>query len=252
MSSPRPSFSLEGHHRQWLREACPENEEGPCDNALESWVLRQMSRGEILDVQGVMVDRALLEARFACIPERCSPAVARGQYRSCCADLVVSLSPKERGRLLRRRRLLGEHLGAREEILRGSGPVSPSYWLDDEDVALARPHGRCAFSKIEKDGRIRCHLHTFAKAQGLALADVQPHSCGLFPLALFELSPGRFLLTMLQKSNHKLLGALPPNRFPCLSDDKQPPLIDSMRHTLDRLFGQGFAKALRGARPGAP
>jgi hypothetical protein len=182
--------------------------------------------------------------RFACVPERCSPEVARERYRSCCADLSVPLSRVEKGRLLRRRKRLGEHLCKREISLRYQRAVDPSCWLEESGAALARPRGRCAFSKITKDGSIRCHLHAFARAQGVDISALQPISCGLFPLALFALTPGRVLVTTLQQTNHKLLGSLPPQRFPCLSDPALPPLLESMRGTLDRLFGKGFARAV--------
>jgi hypothetical protein len=52
------------------------------------------------------------------------------------------------------------------------------------------------------------------------------------------------LITVLQKTNYKLLGSLPPDRFPCLSDPALPPLLESMGATMDRLFGKGFARAI--------
>jgi hypothetical protein len=238
-------FRLERRALEWLREGGQDEDAEPYDNCIQEWVLRKMSRGDILDVQGVMVDRALLDARFACVPARCSPAVARGRYRSCCADLSVTLSPTEKGRLMRCRKRLGEHLSKHEASLRREEVAGASYWLAEDSASLARPNGRCAFSRIEKDCRIRCHLHVFARAQGVAPGALQPLSCSLFPLALFALTPGRVLVTVLQKTNYTLLRGLPPERFPCLSDSTLPPLIESMRTTLDRLFGKGFTRTIR-------
>jgi hypothetical protein len=246
MNATHHGFRLERRALTWLYEGGQEQESEPYDDAIQEWVLRKMSRGDIFDVHGIMVDRALLDARFACVPERCSPAAARGRYRSCCADLSVILSLSEKRRLLRHGKRLGAHLSKHEASLRHKGNVDASYWIEENGAALARPHGRCAFSKIEKDGRIRCHLHAFARAQGVDKGIIQPISCGLFPLALFALTRGRVLVTVLQKSNHKLLRVLPPERFPCLADPKLPPLLDSMGATLDQLFGKGFARAVRG------
>lgn len=247
MTETRRTFRLEQRARAWLREGGQEQDVELHDDPIQKWVLRKMNRGEILHVHGIMVDSVLLDARFACVPARCSPAVVRGRYRSCCADLSVTLSPTEKGRLLHRRKRLGEHLCRRET----SVGVGPSYWLEQDGAALARPHGRCALSKIEKDSSIRCHLHAFARAQGVAIDALQPISCGLFPLALLALTPGRVLVTTLQETNHKLLGILPPKRFPCLSDPTLPPLLESMSATLDRLFGDGFARAVRSRCPHA-
>jgi hypothetical protein len=245
MNAKHHRFRLERRALTWLHESWQEQDVEPRDDAIQEWVLRKMSHGDIFDVHGVMVDRALLDARFACVPERCSPAIARGRYRSCCADLSVILSPSEKSRLQRYDKRLNEHLTKREASLRHKETVDASYWIEDDGAALARPHGRCAFSKIERDGRIRCHLHAFAQTRGVESGFLQPISCSLFPLALFALTRGRVLVTVLQKSNHKLLGVLPPERFPCLGDPALPPLLDSMSATLDRLLGRGFARALR-------
>jgi hypothetical protein len=245
MSETHHKFRLERRALEWLREGGQNEDADPCDNAIQEWVLRKMSRRDILDVHGVMVDRALLDARFACVPGRCSPAVIRGRYRSCCADLSVTLSPTEKGRLMRRRKRLSAHLGKYEATMHRKGAGDASSWLVEDGAALARPNGRCAFSKIERDGRIRCHLHAFARAQDVALDALQPVSCSLFPLALFALTPGKVLVTVIQKTNHKLLCLLPPERFPCLSDSTLPPLLESMSATLDRLFGRGFTRAVR-------
>ena len=242
-------FALARPYREWLRSESDAQSEDADDGTLAAWVLRKMSKGELRSVSGVLVDKAIFEKRFACVPQRCSPALERGKRRSCCADLTVFLSPKERGRLTRVRRLLACHLRQREPALTDVIDARSTFFLEEDGTALTRPHGRCALSKLEKDGTIRCHLHAFARALGKPVVSVQPISCGLFPLALFELPSGRVLLTVLQASNHKLLGALPPHRFPCLSDDALPPLLDSMAATLDDIFGKGFAKAARALWP---
>ncbi|MCU0661367.1 MAG: hypothetical protein MUC50_03470 [Myxococcota bacterium] len=249
MSRIARRFALARPYREWLRSGSDAQSEEADDGDLAAWVLRKMTKGELCSVSGVLVDKAIFEKRFACVPQRCSPLVLRDKRRSCCADLTVFLSPKERGRLARVRRRLACHLRQREPALADIIDARSTFFLEEDGTALARPHGRCALSKLEKDGAIRCHLHAFARALGQPVARVQPISCGLFPLALFELPNGRVLLTVLQASNHKLLGALPPHRFPCLSDDALPPLLDSMAATIDGIFGKGFAKAARALLP---
>jgi hypothetical protein len=200
----------------------------------------------VLDVGGVLVDRAVVEQRFCCVPERCAPRAGRGRLRSCCADLDVALSAPERGRLRRHTRRLWQWLSDREPRLAAcsSAPGGPPFWLAADGAHLSRPGARCVFSALDRRGRIRCHLHAYARGQGVGLEQVQPLPCRLFPLVLVELSTGAVALTTLYRRTTGLLGTFPASRFPCLGDPSRPALARSQARELDWLFGRGFAAAL--------
>lgn len=224
---------------RWLRAECEGGDEqaGP---DWETWLLRRMNAGAILDIDGLFVDRAVVEQRFACVPERCAPGPGRGRWRSCCADAEVTLSPAELRRLRRHQRVLAPALIGREPRLAGCGS---DFWRA-HGPSIARPGGRCAFSQLDSKGRIRCHLHALARGRRLEQSELQPLSCRLFPLIVVDLGAGRTLLTVVAKSTFRLVATWPPGRFPCLNDDALPPLHVSMRRDLDWLFGAGFARAL--------
>lgn len=238
--------------REWL--CAPDEEEGDesADRAFRRWLLSRMSANAILQAGPVLVDRAVLETRFACLSERCVPGPDRGQMRSCCADLALPLTPAERKRLSAQRGELRDWLLSREPRLRGrlDPPRSPmksgrkAFFLDQDGTTLRRVRGRCVFSAIDHKARIRCHLYGVARRAGVSVPDLQPFSCRLFPLVLVRLSREFVLLTVVCRANYRAWQALPPWRFPCLSDPTLPPLVQSMSSTLDWLFGRGFAKRL--------
>ncbi|HSA23571.1 MAG TPA: hypothetical protein P5076_19075 [Myxococcota bacterium] len=240
--------SFEPRVRRWLATPDPGPEDSEAaDQFFERWLLGRMADGQVLEVGGVMVDRALLEVRFRCVPGRCSPAVERGKLRSCCADLTVYVTPAERGRLRRHARALTEHLLAREPRLRALARREPEFFLDPDGESLSRPGQRCVCSRLLPDGKIRCHLHDLAARLGVGRTDLQPVTCRLFPLVLVAMPKGGVLVTVNDGGNYRAWGARHPRSFPCLNDTRLPRVIDSMADTLDWLFGPGFAEAVRQA-----
>jgi hypothetical protein len=161
--------------------------------------------------------------------------------RSCCADVAVVLTDAEQRRLARQKRRLGAWLLARERRLQRTD------WLSEDGHHLRRPGRRCVFSALDARGRIRCHLHGYAREHGLARHAVQPLPCRLFPLILLDLPGGRVGLTTLYRRTTRLAGSYPASRFPCLDDPSHPPLIRTLAKDLDWLFGAGFAAGLRRA-----
>jgi hypothetical protein len=236
-----PSFRPNPLVARWLRAESGASDDGDLPD-WDTWLLRRMSRGEIADVGGVLVDRAVLRQRFACVSERCAPSPGRGRYRSCCADAMVSLSRAEDKRLARGGADLLHWVERREPRVQpchGRG-----FYREGGEPNLARPGGRCVFSKLDGQGRIRCHLHAYAKHAGVDRGELQPISCRLFPLIVVDCGAGRVLLTVVATHTRRLVSAYPPKRYPCLDDASLPPLYESMRGDLDWLFGKGFAKAL--------
>jgi hypothetical protein len=225
--------------RRWLRGDDPTEVASTAGDGWDVWLLHAMSRGRVHDVGGVLVDAALLEQRFACVPDRCAPGPGRGRFRSCCADVAVEVTRAEARRLGTARGRVARHLAAREPRL-GGLPLSLV-----EDGALTRPGGRCVMSCLGPDGRIRCHLHAFGRAVGRERRALQPAPCQLFPLIVVDVGDGRVALTVVSRATWRLAGARPPAQYPCLADPTLPALKDSLAADLDWLMGPGFARALR-------
>ncbi len=216
--------------RAWLREPSGSAGEGGDPPDWAGLVHRKLAGDRALWLGKVLVDRDVLEQRFACVSERCAPGPGRGKWRSCCADVEVQLGHSEVRRLKAWSRGHG-----RDEI--GSG-------IDPSGHALARSCGRCAHSKLDGQGRIRCRLRGLAARAGLEQSELQPLSCRLFPLIVVDLGERRTLLTLVSRFTARMTGHLPPARYPCLNDPELPPLVRSMRSDLDWLFGAGIARAL--------
>jgi hypothetical protein len=231
---------------RWLTAEAPAAEQGePPD--WDVWLLRRMSQGQVVDVGGVLVDRAVLRQRFACVSERCSPGPGRGSSRSCCADVFVPLSKAEDRRLASRGADLLGWMKAREPRL--AQFQGRAFYRQKGEPGLARPGGRCVFSQLDEgapggERRIRCRLHAYARQAGIDRAQLQPVSCRLFPLIVVDRGDGRVVLTVVASHTRRLVSAHPANRYPCLGDGSLPPLYEAMRADLDFLFGRGFAKAL--------
>lgn len=227
-------FALHPLARLWLdaEDLDPAAPVGTAGPSWDAYVVDKMCMQGVVDVGGIMVDRALLGQRWACVPERCAPRPGRGRWRSCCADVTVGLTQAEVARLERRRSGI--------DRLCGESPL-----LDPSGAFLAQVADRCRFGRIETDGAIRCALWQVAADLHIDRSQVQPMACRAFPLVLFALGPETVVLTVLNRRNHRRLGACAPTRFPCLADASLPPLYESMTADLDWLFGTGFAEALR-------
>jgi hypothetical protein len=202
-------------------------------------MLGKMARGRVVPVAGIYVDRAVLEARFACVPGRCAPRRGRGRALSCCADLEVALSPAEARALAKERSSLRDWLVAREPRL-APVPELPG----PDSTALARPGGRCVFSALGEDGAILCHLHAWAGSTGRDRRAVQPLPCQLFPLILLDLGEGRVGLTVVARDTARRVGTPPPTRHPCRADPELPPLVVAMRDDIAALLGEDVAAGL--------
>jgi len=238
---PMTSSKLHPLVARWLRADAPESTQiDPPD--WDTWLLRKMSQREVVLVGGVLVDRAVLRQRFACVSDRCAPGPERGRDRSCCADTFVSLSRAEDRRLENRGVDLLGWLKAREPRL--ANHQGRHFYRDDSELGLARPGGRCVFSQLDEQGRIRCRLHAYAKQARIDRGELQPLSCRLFPLIVVDRGGGRVLLTVVGSHTRRLVGAYPAKRYPCLADASLPPLYETMRGDLDWVFGKGFAQAL--------
>lgn len=203
-------------------------------------MLHQMARDRVTDVGGILVDRAVLEQRFRCVPNSCAPGRRERGTVSCCADVELVPSSAELRRLARLEAPLRAWIAPREPRVQTD---EPGFWRTGGGC-ITRPGRRCVFSNVDPSGRIRCTLHAFARREQLPRERVQPLSCRLFPLILVDLGRSGVALTVVSKSTWRLVSAHRPQRYPCLRDARLPWLTESMRADLDWLFGAGFAAAL--------
>jgi hypothetical protein len=255
---PERHFRLNPLVRRWLAaddlDSDPDDEDPAALEDWDRWLLAHMV-GATVDVGGVLVDRAVLRQRFACVSERCAPRPEPRTWHSCCANARVGLTRAEVQRLDAHAAELSAYLHPREPRLQEWLWPQPdrdhAFYLNDDGDSLCRPLGRCVFSRLDSQGRIRCRLWDYARARDLERSRVQPITCRIFPLMLMKLDDGTPVLGVLTRRNHRHVGGSPPSAYPCLSDPALPSLVDSMAADLDWLFGEGFASALRQRAPAA-
>jgi hypothetical protein len=223
--------------RDWLEQG------DPAEGDWAAFVVRLANRGALGRARGLLLDLAALSQPFACRSNECTPGRRDAGTRSCCADIEVTLSTRERRAIERALPELARHL--RRKDLRWAEGAPP---LFDGD-ALRRPGGTCIFAMREAVG-LRCALHQLEARAGLPPGALKPIPCRLFPLALVDLGEGRRLLTAVHRATASPLGTLPARRFPCLrGDDRRPPLYRALHDTLVQFFGPAATREIaRAAR----
>jgi hypothetical protein len=247
----KQSFDISPKTRKWLVAPDEQPRANGVDEAFYRWLISRFSDGALRDVGGILVDQAVFETHFACRPERCTPPTASKNVRCCCMDLSIPLTSNQRQafRLNRSelmaflKRVQPERAARLESGWKNRNSLK-NLFLERDGVTLRRLEGRCVFSRFDFRKRIRCGLHGYARSRGIALSEIQPLNCKLFPLVLVNIPVGRVLLTVLDRRNYRLWGARHPRSFPCLADQRLPRLPVSMASTLDDLFGTGFSRAI--------
>jgi len=220
---------------EWLETG----EAGEADWA--GFVLRLALASELGQAEGVLLDLPALAQPFACRSGECTPGRRDAGARSCCADLAVTATARERAAIEQALPRLVAALAGRDGRWAAGAPAL----FDGEE--LRRERGRCIFAVREARG-LRCALHQLEVREGLAPGALKPIPCRLFPLVVVDLGEGRRLLTAVHRRTAALVGCPPARRFPCLrGDPARPPLYRAQRDTIAALFGTGFYRALRGA-----
>jgi len=113
----------------------------------------------------------------------------------------------------------------------------------------------CIFRVLERAGekwRTRCAIHSYCLAKGLALWEVKPLYCWLWPLSLVPLYDGRFLLTVHTRENYQFTQEQKARvTAPCLNSlsPNGPWLYQAFASELKHVFGEGFYQKLNALAP---
>jgi len=214
----------EGHElEQWMTEGdAPEAD-------WATYVLRLALRGQLGDGgPGILLDLPALTQPYACQTSACTPGMRARTSRSCCADLEVTVTPREEAAI---RSALPEIAQAlREDPRWRNGP--PEVVVDG---TLRRSKRRCIFAKMAPLG-LSCALHETEDATARPRGSLKPMPCRLFPLAVVELGDGRLMLTAIHRRTATRLASRPARVFPCLNAGATP-LYVSEKDAITELFG---------------
>lgn len=216
----------------------------------ENYVQMLEESGDGAWIENVFVDlKELVDRRFACCTRKC---LARGARKvsglSCCAHFDVSVSPRERDRILAMPGLL-EFLRDRKPGMKRSG--LQEFFFRDENYALTLekdPAGNCAFGYFDEEGEFFCGIHALALKRNLDVRRYKPAVCQLFPLSYVELPEDRYLLSAITESSAAAVLEDPDDYQPISCITKRwpgdPPLYIGMRSAIVSLFGEVFFRRL--------
>ena len=238
----------------WLNEG----EAG--DGDFGAHVLRLATTGGLARAGRYLLDVPALTQPYACDSSECTPLRRAPRTRSCCADVSVSLSLRERRALERAMPRLTLYMARRDARWREAQEVSSNREMQtrnkpiDADGVLSRPGGRCVFA-VEQARGLRCGLQLAERSWGRAPGTLKPLPCRLFPIIVVDMGEGQRLLTAVARRTASLVGTYPAARFPCLRNDaRRRPLYREMAATLRSVFGapaaRDITRALRVRAPG--
>lgn len=222
---------------------------------------------ETVEIGDVVVDvRNVLDRRFICDGTCCLES-AGGNTEvkgDCCygaSDVLLSDTERER---------LAAHL----EGIIPYMTMEAREWLEvslarnrgDKALSFSRPYtwkgkpsglfalrlhkGKCLFRVLEQqDGKryVRCAIHKYCLDRGLAIWELKPLRCWLWPLALVPLHGGRLWLTVHTPDNYTFTDeAKGWTKKACLSSPPPdaPFIYQTFAAELRYLFGEAFYERL--------
>lgn len=145
----------------------------------------------------------------------------RSKTDCCCASYHIFISAKEMQRILNLFPLLAQYC---PRLLKDGEFDNVFEESDDGLIQIdTDENGLCVFA-YEREGMIRCSLHTAAHDLGLPVEKVKPFHCLLWPMAV---SPGPEPVISVQEN------ALD---FPCNRPQKPDSICPSFQETMNMLF----------------
>ena len=208
--------------------------------------------GRLVTIDHVHCDgESLFRRRFRCDTRLCAPgrnpltgeAWRASGEKSCCAELVVDLTPDEIAGLRRHWPQIVDWLGQRNWWFRDRD-LEDCLDLDaDYEVSLRKRGKRCVFALKDPEWGIRCGIHAACLELGLPLREVKPVTCDTFPLLVIDLPEGEFFLGAYDNDVNALvdLDDEDVGNFPCLKGrGRGPRMYESMADTIRSFFGSAF------------
>jgi len=212
--------------------------------------------GRAVEVGRVTVDgESIFRRRFACDTRTCAPnrnpatgrAWREDGMKSCCADLVVDLSPVEIAGLERHWDELRVFLAAKDRFFEGKSARDCLELSSDFEVSLRKRAGRCIFAIRDAGWGIRCGIHSACLEREIPLRSAKPVVCDTFPLLIMDLEEGRFYLGAHDRESEGVAGLADygTDAFPCLENARKgKPVYLAMEDTLRAYFGDAFFEEL--------
>ena len=235
---------------------------------------------ETAEIDGVVVDLGnILGRRFLCDGFCClrQPDLSGSSGRQvpdtgdCCQGPWVPLSAEEQERIAQHlegilpymtpeaRAFVEAQLAkGKETKVTFCRPVRDREGKDLGVPALRLLGRNCIFRVLQSEEtgpRVRCAIHGYCLARGLAFWEVKPLYCWLFPLTLVPLYDGRFLLTVHTRETYQFTQEQKAHATkPCLDSPAPngPWLYQAFASELKHVFGEGFYQKLSALAPVAP
>jgi hypothetical protein len=226
---------------QWLRDY----EEQPWRRYLGG--LKE--RGELVNVDGVMVDaRALFATRFRCDSKTCAMVDRPAGVESCCEEYYVEVTLAERDRITERAADVIELLSRKDPQRVKPGRDIMSFFDDRNSIELMKEDGRCVFSYRDQAGQLWCGLHSLALEKGWPVESIKPVTCILFPLVVFRFENGDMLLTATSEEIERMFASPKESlKLPCLLQQAGDPMYIECRSAIQTAFGEPFYESLSAA-----
>ncbi|MBI5480055.1 MAG: DUF3109 family protein [Deltaproteobacteria bacterium] len=211
--------------------------------------------GDLLATRDADFDlRELVDRRFECDSRKC--LIWRGGQMlvdsSCCARYRIELTSLDRERLQAMLPLVRERLPESHALQ----DERQAPWVCDEDYRMVMAeddHGVCPFVQYD-DGRSTCAVHAVCLDEGLDPWDHKPLACSLWPVATLEYRTDGSTRTLVTAYGRATVGLFADDeddldRCVCLVDQSPelPPLYESQRDILQRLFGSSLVRRLDAA-----
>jgi Fe-S-cluster containining protein len=226
---------------EWLRDY----EEQPW----RRYVSGLKSRGELVEVAGVMVDaRALFATRFRCDSRTCAMVDRPAGVESCCEEYFVEVTLAERDRIIRRGAEVVEFLSRKDpQRVKPDRDIS-SFFDDRNTIELVKEDNRCVFSYRDEAGQLWCGLHSLALEKGWPIESIKPTTCILFPLVVFRFENGEMLLTATSEEVERMFANPKESlKLPCLLQQAGDPMYVECRSAIETAFGKPFYDRLSAA-----
>jgi hypothetical protein len=215
----------------------------------ENYIKALRSVGRAVEVDHVVFDgESVFRRRFVCDTRTCSPTTnpetklpwRESGAKSCCADLVVDLSPIEIQALERHWHAIRDYLATKDRFFEGKTSKDCLVLSSDFEVSLRKRANRCIFAIRDPEWGIRCGIHAACLEKGIPLREAKPVVCDTFPLIIMDLEGGRFYVGAHDSDIEGLagLGDDPITAFPCLADSRKgKPMYVEMESVLRSYFG---------------